>query len=175
MKTHKNLFPTITSFGNLYQAYRGAARGKRGQPNVAAFELDLEDNLLRLQQELQAKRYRPAPYYSGFREPARSGPGRARRWGSGGRPNKAGAGLAPAQPPRRASRAEPATTGRGGRPPSLQVPVTIAGSRTRREQQVSGNGGHRPPAPSGSVTRDQVSKSPGHGPGGSKNPVEESP
>jgi RNA-directed DNA polymerase len=64
MKTYKHLYPTIVSFENLYLAYRAAARGKRGQPNVAAFDLNLEDNLFRLQGELQAKSYRPAPYYS---------------------------------------------------------------------------------------------------------------
>lgn len=64
MKTYKHLFPTIVSFKNLYLAYKAAARGKRGQKNVAAFELNLEDNLFQLQQELQSKTYCPAPYDS---------------------------------------------------------------------------------------------------------------
>ena len=38
MKRRKNLYPSITSFENLYQAFKKAARGKRSQPNVAAFE-----------------------------------------------------------------------------------------------------------------------------------------
>jgi len=64
LKTHKHLYPIITSFENLYLAFQAAARGKRGQPNVAAFEWDLEANLLQLQEELEAKTYRPGPYDS---------------------------------------------------------------------------------------------------------------
>ena len=45
-------------------AYRKAAKGKRSQPNVAAFEQRLEDNLLRLQAELRAKTYQPGAYTS---------------------------------------------------------------------------------------------------------------
>ena len=51
MKTHKHLYPLITDFENLRQAFRGAARGKRGRPDVAAFEFDLEGNLLALKAE----------------------------------------------------------------------------------------------------------------------------
>lgn len=40
-KAYRNLFPELTSFQNLHRAYRGAARGKRGQPQVATFELRL--------------------------------------------------------------------------------------------------------------------------------------
>ena len=64
LKTYKHLYPTITSFENLCLAFQGAARGKRGQPNVAAFEFDLEANLLQLQEELEAKTYQPGPYDS---------------------------------------------------------------------------------------------------------------
>jgi RNA-directed DNA polymerase len=64
MKTYKNLYPELISFGNLYVAYLDAARGKRGQPNVAAFDFDLEANLLQLQEELATRTYRPSPYYS---------------------------------------------------------------------------------------------------------------
>ena len=62
MKTYKNLYPQICDFINLYRAYRAAARGKRGRPDVAAFEFDLESNLLRLQEELLHHTYRPGPY-----------------------------------------------------------------------------------------------------------------
>jgi RNA-directed DNA polymerase len=62
MKTHKNLYPQICTFHNLYLAYRAAARGKRGKPEVAAFERQLEPNLFRLQEELLAQTYRPGPY-----------------------------------------------------------------------------------------------------------------
>jgi RNA-directed DNA polymerase len=44
----KNLYPQICTFENLYLAFRAAAKGKRGKPEVAAFEQDLEPNLFRL-------------------------------------------------------------------------------------------------------------------------------
>jgi RNA-directed DNA polymerase len=59
-----DLYPALTSFENLHLAYRKAARGKRGQVPVARFDLDLEGNLIRLQEELARKTYRPGPYYS---------------------------------------------------------------------------------------------------------------
>jgi retron-type reverse transcriptase len=62
VKTYKNLYPQICDFTNLYRAYRAAARGKRGRPDVAAFEFDLESNLLRLREELLDRTYRPGSY-----------------------------------------------------------------------------------------------------------------
>ena len=62
MKTYKHLYPQICDMVNLYRAYRAAAKGKRGKPPVAAFEFDLEDNLLQLREELTAKSYTPGPY-----------------------------------------------------------------------------------------------------------------
>jgi len=62
MKTYKNLYPQICAFENLFLAYGAAARGKRGKPEVAAFEQDLEPNLFRLQEELLAQTYQPGPY-----------------------------------------------------------------------------------------------------------------
>jgi len=62
MKTYKNLYPEICSFGNLCIAFYGAARGKRGKAEVAAFEGELEPNLFRLQEALLAQTYRPGPY-----------------------------------------------------------------------------------------------------------------
>jgi len=58
------MFDRIYSWDNLLLAYGRASKGKRSQPNVAAFEHRLEDNLLRLQQELRDKSYRPGPYTS---------------------------------------------------------------------------------------------------------------
>ncbi len=53
-------------------AYHKAAKGKRGQANVAAFEHRLEDNLIQLQAELQSQRYQPGPYTSFYiHEPKR--------------------------------------------------------------------------------------------------------
>ena len=62
MKTYKNLFPLICTFDNLHRAFRKAAKGKRGKRDVAAFEMELEPNLFRLQEELLAQTYRPGPY-----------------------------------------------------------------------------------------------------------------
>ncbi len=62
MKTYKNLFPQICDFENLYQAFRKARRGKRRRLNVMAFEVNLEENLLTLQEELQTGSYRPGAY-----------------------------------------------------------------------------------------------------------------
>jgi len=63
MKTYKHLYPRIHEFENLHRAYRDARRGKRHKESVAAFEFDLEDNLLALQAELETKTYRPGPYH----------------------------------------------------------------------------------------------------------------
>jgi RNA-directed DNA polymerase len=63
MKTYKNLYPQVCTFENLFLAFRSAAKGKRGRPEVAAFEQDLEPNLFRLQEELEAQTYHPSPYY----------------------------------------------------------------------------------------------------------------
>ncbi|MDX1654599.1 MAG: RNA-directed DNA polymerase [Candidatus Competibacteraceae bacterium] len=56
------LWQQILTFDNLLLAFRKARRGKRGRPEVADFELDLEGNLLRLQEELAEGRYRPGRY-----------------------------------------------------------------------------------------------------------------
>jgi retron-type reverse transcriptase len=66
------MFDRLTSWGNLLLAYRKASRGKRGQPNVAAFEYRLEDHLVTLGKELRERAYRPRPYTSFFiHEPKR--------------------------------------------------------------------------------------------------------
>jgi len=72
MKTYKNLYPQIYTFDNLYTAYRRARKGKRSRVEVAAFEFDLEQNLLQLQSELRDQTYRPGPYHNFYiREPKR--------------------------------------------------------------------------------------------------------
>lgn len=63
-KQYDNLYPTLTTYENLLLACRKAGRGKRGQPPVAAFDYDQDDNLFSLQAELQAMTYHPGPYYS---------------------------------------------------------------------------------------------------------------
>ncbi len=71
-RVYNGLFPQIASFANLHRAWQEARRGKRRRPDVAAFERDLEANLLRLERELLAGSYRPSGYHSFFiREPKR--------------------------------------------------------------------------------------------------------
>ena len=66
------MYSQLTSWENLLLAYRKASKGKRGQPNVASFEYDLEANLLNLQQELRSFAYRPGSYTSFYiHEPKR--------------------------------------------------------------------------------------------------------
>ena len=78
VKRTYDLYPRIHDFANLYAAHRNAARGKRGRPDIAAFEYHLEDHLLTLRDELRANTYRPDPYrrhpnrsHSGMRLPGR--------------------------------------------------------------------------------------------------------
>jgi hypothetical protein len=66
------MYARLCSWNNLYLAYRKAAKGKRGKVPAARFELCLEDHLITLQEELQAKTYRPGAYHSFFiHEPKR--------------------------------------------------------------------------------------------------------
>lgn len=62
MKTYKNLYPQIYTFANLLLAWKKARRGKRYKPTVAAFEYNLDIELLTLQQELYDESYQPGPY-----------------------------------------------------------------------------------------------------------------
>jgi len=57
-------FAHLCDWENLLWAYYRASKGKRGHPNVAAFEYALEDNLLALQAELHSRAYRPGAYVS---------------------------------------------------------------------------------------------------------------
>ena len=71
-KRYFELYPALTGFANLHAAFRKAARGKRGQPEVAEFEYSLESNLLALQAELSDQSYRPGAYSSFYiRDPKR--------------------------------------------------------------------------------------------------------
>lgn len=70
--TDGGLSERLSSWSNLLLAYTKAARGKRGRPDVAAFEHDLEGNLLDLAEALAARAYRPGAYHSFvIREPKR--------------------------------------------------------------------------------------------------------
>ncbi len=56
------LFPRVTSWENLWEAYHKAARGKRGRQTAAGFEQRIADRLLVLQRELAEGSYRPGAY-----------------------------------------------------------------------------------------------------------------
>ncbi|MBN1999790.1 group II intron reverse transcriptase domain-containing protein [candidate division KSB1 bacterium] len=58
------LFEKMLTWENFYQAFKKAAKGKRGKANVAEFEYKVEDNLLRLIHELKTKSYKPGDYFS---------------------------------------------------------------------------------------------------------------
>ena len=62
MKTHKNLWPQICSFQNLYLAWRKARRGKSRKTQVIQFERDLEENLLGLLEEFEHDTYEPGEH-----------------------------------------------------------------------------------------------------------------
>ncbi len=66
------MYHKLCSWENLLQAYRKAAKGKRGKAAAASFEHRLEENLMQLQGELMALAYRPDPYSSFYiHEPKR--------------------------------------------------------------------------------------------------------
>ena len=72
MKSYKHLYEQVCDWDNLYLAYRKARKGKRSRPPAATFEFDLEANLVMLQQELEAKTFRPGAYASFYiHEPKR--------------------------------------------------------------------------------------------------------
>ncbi len=70
-RSFKGIYPKIYDTENLWLAWRKARRGgKRRWPSVAAFEFDLEANLLALNEELRDKSYAPGPYrHFTIREP----------------------------------------------------------------------------------------------------------
>jgi len=61
MKSHKNLYPKITSRRNLYLAYKKARKRKTNKHYVREFEKDLLNNLKSLRTELLLHSYKPKP------------------------------------------------------------------------------------------------------------------
>ncbi|MFN9630333.1 MAG: RNA-directed DNA polymerase [Cyanobacteriota bacterium] len=59
----RRLYPRLTSFASLHQASQKARLGKRQRPDVLAFQANLEEELLRLQEELRSFTYQPGPYH----------------------------------------------------------------------------------------------------------------
>ena len=64
LKYDPYMWERLTSFQNLLLSFKQAARGRRGRPSVADFELHLETALPELRAELFEGRYRPGKYVS---------------------------------------------------------------------------------------------------------------
>jgi len=62
MKTYNNLFEKICSFENLHLAYTKACKGKRYKDYILEFTYKLEENLLKLRNELLSQSYTHGPY-----------------------------------------------------------------------------------------------------------------
>jgi len=62
MKTYNNLFGKICSFENIYLAYLQARKCKRYRGNILEFGYNLEENLLKIQQELLNQTYQHGGY-----------------------------------------------------------------------------------------------------------------
>ena len=56
-------YEKIYQFENLYRAYKMAARCKRTKREVIEFELNLAENLWKLHDELENRRYQTPPYH----------------------------------------------------------------------------------------------------------------
>ncbi len=63
-RQYDHLYAEITDFSNLLLAWRKAAKGKRSKQAAASFEMNLEDQLIRLQDELQMGDWRHGDYHS---------------------------------------------------------------------------------------------------------------
>lgn len=59
----RHLWPSVTTWENLLQAYRKARLGKAHQSAVARFGLDLEWELAELRQDLLQQTYQPGPFH----------------------------------------------------------------------------------------------------------------
>jgi len=55
-------FDRLSSASALWRAWLECRRGKRRQPRIAAFDVDADTQILRLQRALASGTYRPAPY-----------------------------------------------------------------------------------------------------------------
>lgn len=61
-KTVKNVYEKFVSFENLLVAHKKARRGKREKKEVVLFELNLENELLKLEEELKFGKYKNGEY-----------------------------------------------------------------------------------------------------------------
>ncbi|MBV6396695.1 MAG: hypothetical protein HFACDABA_02295 [Anaerolineales bacterium] len=63
-KIYKNFYPQIYDLLNLWQAFVKASKGRRSHPSIAAFEYNLESELIQLRDELESETYLPGGYRS---------------------------------------------------------------------------------------------------------------
>lgn len=61
MRSYNDLYGHLTSYENLELAFKKAKKGKTLKDYVVRFESNIEENLLKLQFELQSFTYRPMP------------------------------------------------------------------------------------------------------------------
>lgn len=61
-KTIRNIYDKAVSFDKILMAHKKARRGKREKKDVILFELNLESEILRLEEELKYGRYKPGDY-----------------------------------------------------------------------------------------------------------------
>lgn len=62
MKRQGNLWLQVVDFENLHRAAYAVMRGKRGNPEMGAFFMRLEENLFEIQRQLQSHTYEPRGY-----------------------------------------------------------------------------------------------------------------
>ena len=58
------MWQDLCSIETLYLSYKKASKGRRSRPDVAEFEMNLEENLFNLQRELQDGEYQHGNYHS---------------------------------------------------------------------------------------------------------------
>ena len=63
MKRHGNLYHKIITFENICEAYHKAALGRRYTYEVLSFRNNLEENLIKIQEDLNDKTYQPGNYW----------------------------------------------------------------------------------------------------------------
>ena len=62
MKRYGNLWHQLISFDNIYLVYKNAVKGKTLRPYSLYFIKELENNLIKIQNELISKNYQPGKY-----------------------------------------------------------------------------------------------------------------
>lgn len=62
MKRYKNLYPKIYAYASLMMAWRKASKGKRYKNSTADFAMNLDEEIVKLHQELRDGTYMPSGY-----------------------------------------------------------------------------------------------------------------